>query len=114
MKLTELLQDVGRPVAYYPAMRKITGSAEATLLLCQLIYWCGKQNDPGDWVYKTADDIEEETGLTYDEQRLARNKLASRGLIEFKQVFKSKGQSESFPDLYRVVSSNLVKGGEDG
>ena len=60
MKLTDFLQDVGRPVAYYPSMRKITGSTNATILLCQLIYWCGKQRDPNGWIYKSVDEVEEE------------------------------------------------------
>lgn len=84
MKLTDFLQDVGRPVAYYPSMRKITGSTNATILLCQLIYWCGKQRDPNGWIYKSVDEVEEETGLTYEEQRGARKKLISNGLIEEK------------------------------
>lgn len=82
MKLTEFIQDVGRPIAFYPGLRKITGSTTATLLLCQLIYWTGKQADPDGWIYKTSDDIEEETGLSYDEQVTARKQLVKNGFIE--------------------------------
>lgn len=82
MKLTDFLQDVGRPVAYYPHLRKITGSTNATILLCQFIYWLGKQSDPDGWLYKTSDEIEDETGLSYEEQKVARKKLVENGLLE--------------------------------
>lgn len=82
MKLTDFLQDVGRPVAYYPSLRKITGSTNATILLCQFIYWRGKESDPNGWLYKTAEDIEQETGLSYGEQKTARRDLIAAGLLE--------------------------------
>ena len=82
MKLTDFLQDVGRPIAYYPGLRRITGSVTATILLCQFVYWRGKESDLSGWLYKTAADIEQETGLSYDEQKTARAKLKECGLIE--------------------------------
>jgi hypothetical protein len=54
MKLTDFLQDVGRPVAFYPSLRRITGSTTATLFLCQLIYWKGKEADKEGWIYNGA------------------------------------------------------------
>lgn len=84
MKVTEFLIDIGRPVAFYPGLRKITGSTVGTLFLCQFIYWTGKGADPDGWIYKTAADIESETGLSYDEQSTARKHLIRAGLIEEK------------------------------
>ena len=69
MKLTDFLSGVGRPVAYYPSLRRITGSTNATIFLCQLIYWKGKEADPNGWLYKESDEIEVETGLSYGEQK---------------------------------------------
>lgn len=82
MKLTDFLQDVGRPVAYYPELRKITGSVTATILLCQFIYWRGKESGQDGWLYKTAEDIQAETGLSYGEQKTARRDLVSAGLLD--------------------------------
>lgn len=82
MKLTDFLEDIGRPIAYYPSMRKITGSTNATVLLCQLIYWRGKQADPEGWLLKTSEEIEGETGLSYDEQKTARKQLKDAGFLE--------------------------------
>lgn len=82
MKFTDFLQDVGRPVAYYPKMKKLTGSTTATILLCQFMYWRGKESGGDGWLYKTSEEIEEETGLTYNEQKTARKSLVDNGLIE--------------------------------
>jgi hypothetical protein len=96
MKLTELLADAGHPVAYYPRLRELTGSTNATLLLCQMIYWHGKQRDQDGWIEKRAkvvegdpegaldpgnQSIEHETGLTYREQLAARRLLVAKGFL---------------------------------
>lgn len=82
MKLSNAIIDLGRPVAYYPALRKITGSTNATIFLCQLLYWSTDKRAKADGsVYKTATEIEEETGLTYNEQKTARLSLLERELI---------------------------------
>lgn len=80
MSLTKYIKDLGRPVAYYPNLKKVTGSTPATILLCQLLYWSDKTKDG--WIWKTSQEIEEETGLTYNEQRYAREVLKSIGLIQ--------------------------------
>lgn len=82
MKLTDFLEGVGRPVAYHPGLKKITGSTTATIMLCQFIYWRGKESDPDGWLYKSSEDIEGETGLSYDEQKTARKKLVGLGFME--------------------------------
>lgn len=82
MKLTDFLEDIGRPIAYYPSMRKITGGTTATVMLCQFIYWRGKEADPDGWLYKDSEEITKETGLSYDEQKTARRQLKEAGLLE--------------------------------
>ena len=81
MQLTEVLQGIGRPVAYYPALRRLCGSVTAVILFDQLLYWSGRGADPGGWIYKTHWDLEMETGLTGEEQKTARDKLKRRGLL---------------------------------
>ncbi len=100
MKLSDLLPDPGRPVAYYPRLRALTGSTNATLLLCQLLYWHGKQRDKSGWILKRGSaapndregklnplnqSIEAETGLTYKEQKAARRILRARGFLRERQ-----------------------------
>lgn len=82
MKLTNYILDLGRVVAFYPGLKRITYSTTATILLCQFLYWCSRTKNDGGWIYKTAIEIEEETGLSYDEQTTARKKLLALGLME--------------------------------
>jgi hypothetical protein len=72
--------DMGRTVAFLPGLKRITHSTTATILLCQLLYWTKHTKDG--WVYKTAEEWEEETGLTYYEQKTAKRDLLKMGLIE--------------------------------
>lgn len=69
-------------MAYYPKLRKVTGSTTATIMLCNLIYWRGKESGPDGWLYKTAEEIEDETGLSYREQQSARKQLVKQELVE--------------------------------
>lgn len=75
------LKGVGSPVAFFPKLASYLDSVTAGVFLCQMIYWHDKATSELG-VYKTADEIQEETGLTYREQSTARKKLTSLGLIE--------------------------------
>ena len=80
MRLTDYIIGVGRPVAYYPSLKKITGSTISGLLLCQFLYWTDKTKDG--WIYKDSAQLEKETGLSYNEQRTAKKKLLENDLVE--------------------------------
>ncbi|MEM9451199.1 MAG: hypothetical protein AAGA75_22045 [Cyanobacteria bacterium P01_E01_bin.6] len=82
MKFTDFLQDVDRPVQYYPKVNNITGSTLATIFISQFIYWTGKQADPDGWIYKNQEQITAETGLSRYEQQSARKVLKKLNYIE--------------------------------
>jgi len=66
-----------RPVAFHKIFVDVTGSVTAALMLSQAFYW-SKQGRKGywdGWFFKSADEWEEETGLTRREQETARRKL---------------------------------------
>ena len=84
MKIADFLSGVGRPVAYFPSLTPVTGGVTATLLLCQLLYWDGKGDDPDGWIYKTQEELTSETGLSRREQEHARSLLKDRGLLQEK------------------------------
>jgi hypothetical protein len=81
MRLTECLSDLGRPVVVYPKMGRLTGGLKESVFLSQLIYWSGKQSNKEGWIYKTADELEEETGLTRREQERCRRELKRKNFI---------------------------------
>ncbi|MGZ7175997.1 hypothetical protein ACXKTX_20470 [Burkholderia gladioli] len=80
MAATDYLLDLGHPVAYYPGLVKHLGSVNAVLFFSQIFYWQDKAaSELG--VYKTVEEIEEETGMTYREQVTARKQLVERGVL---------------------------------
>ncbi|NBD34377.1 MAG: hypothetical protein GVY30_00075 [Chloroflexi bacterium] len=77
--LARVLTD--RPIAYHPELASIGGGAAAGIFLSQLLYWTPRGKLPDGWIWKSAKEWEEETGLTPTEQRRARRKLKERELI---------------------------------
>lgn len=86
MKLTDIfrgIDEIGKEVRFYPKLNVITGSNNASLLLCYLIGWCGNQADKKEgWMCQSNSDISEQTGLTRKEQQSARKALKKLGVIE--------------------------------
>ena len=80
MRPSESLKVAGRPIAYYPKLAKPLGSVNAAILFGHFFYWHDKTENPLG-VYRTAEEIEEETGLSVQEQRTARSKLRERGVL---------------------------------
>ena len=80
MRASDFLRYTGRPIAYHPRLAKPLGTVNAAILFGQLVYWHDKTNNPLG-VYKTALEIEEETGLSTKEQETARKKLKERGVL---------------------------------
>ena len=78
---TDLLKILSSPVAYYAVFAKIGGGVTAGVFLSQLVYWTGRGKRADGWVWKSAEDMEDETGLTRNEQETARRNLKARGLI---------------------------------
>lgn len=66
-------------IAYYPIYTKITGSLTCGILLSQIMYWYKKTE--GKDFYKTNSDLENETGMTSKEIKIAKNKLQILGII---------------------------------
>jgi hypothetical protein len=79
--LTDALKRLGPVVAFYPSVAKIVGIKEA-IMLAQLVYWTPRARDEDGWIYKTAEEMERETSLTYREQKRVRESLRDQGLIE--------------------------------
>uniref|UniRef100_UPI0021A6E95C hypothetical protein n=1 Tax=Neisseria gonorrhoeae TaxID=485 RepID=UPI0021A6E95C len=80
MKPSESLRAAGRPIAYYPKLAKPLGGVNAAILFGHFFYWNDKtQYESG--IYRTAEEIEIETGLSVQEQRTARAKLRERGVL---------------------------------
>ncbi|MDP9476207.1 MAG: hypothetical protein M3R38_11095 [Actinomycetota bacterium] len=54
----------------------------AGIFVRQLLFWEGKGHDAEGWIYKTEEEMEQETGLGRRAQRKARKVLVGRGVLE--------------------------------
>lgn len=77
-----------RPIAYQPILAKAFGSVKLAIIWCQLHYWSDKTTDPDGWVYKTRDEIFEETGVSRHSQQIARKIGVELGVLEEKRLGK--------------------------
>jgi hypothetical protein len=82
MKLSDFLSNIGRPVAFYPGLAKAFGGIKPAVFVCQMTYWKDKGDSPDGWIYKTSDEIEAETALTYKEQTAVRTLLVLHKVLE--------------------------------
>lgn len=80
MKTVNTSKLIGRVNAYYPNLAKPFGGVSVAVLFSQLFYWQDKATSQLG-VYKTRDELKEETGLTHNEQRTAIKKLESLGIL---------------------------------
>lgn len=78
----ELLRHFDRPIAFHRIFVDWTESVNAALMLSQLVYWSQRTNSESGWVFKTATEWQEETGLSRREQEFARKALRERKLVE--------------------------------
>ncbi len=84
MKVSDFIEQAGRPIAYYPEFAKALKSVNATIFLCQLLYWKGKGKKKNGWIYKSRKEMEEETALSRREQDTARRILKTAGILKEK------------------------------
>lgn len=77
--LKRVLSD--RPIAFHPALSRAFGGVYEALLFQQLAYWSDKGDDP-EWIYKTRDELREETTMNRYQQEQARATLRKLGVIE--------------------------------
>ena len=78
-----------RPISVHRNVLNMVGSAAAGILLSQLIYWTrhGSEIVQRDgWVFKTAQQWQRETGMTWKVQKRARSRLMALGLLEERRV----------------------------
>ena len=80
MRVADVLRELGRPIAYYPYLSKYLGGVNAAVFFCQIFYWQDKATSEFG-VHKTVEELELETGLSYEEQRAARTKLRAAGVL---------------------------------
>ena len=69
-----------KPIAFHPMIARAVGSTTGAIFLSQLLYWLPRSRDG--WVYKTREEIYEETSLTRREQESARAALRTANVLK--------------------------------
>ena len=80
MRFSDALRQIGKPIAYYRDLARPLGGATCSILFSQIFYWQDKTSDPLG-VYKTQEELQNETGLTRTELENARKKLRNLGIL---------------------------------
>jgi hypothetical protein len=70
-----------RAILFNPRLGRISGSAEAGLLMSQLLFWHGKGRNK-ERFYKTVNELQMETCLTRSEQNIAIKKWKNLGVLD--------------------------------
>lgn len=73
-----------RGILYQPGFAIILKSINAAIFLDQLLYWHGKGRRADGYIYKTADEIYDETSLSRSMQEHAIKRLLEFGFISYK------------------------------
>lgn len=110
-----------REVAYNAGLAKALGSVKAALVIAQLLFWHTKGHNP-EWIYKTVEEMYEETGLSRREQETAIRICKQKGILEVKRmgipprrnfkvdiekIISLLGQSHESAQLNRTVGEKL-------
>ena len=101
------LQDLlGSPIAFRPEFAKITGNANAALVLSQCFYWSTNSVERDGWFYMTSAQWEELTGLSRREMEHSRRLLVAKGFIEVKRT--GKNGALHFRTIDHTISSAVL------
>jgi hypothetical protein len=99
VKIGVFLRNLGKTTIYYPRLAKVTGSVTSCIFFCHLLQWQSQASNPYDWVRITVREIEQETGLNYREQELARRELIERSLLKERTVNEQNNDLEFWLNL---------------
>jgi hypothetical protein len=69
------------PIPYYPRLATILGDVKQAVLLCHVMSWEENCVSGSQGVSRTAAEILEEAGLSWEEQRRARRALVKQGVL---------------------------------
>lgn len=100
-----------RPIAYFPIYRTLTGSTTAGIMLSQLMYWFSSIKN--DEIFKTDNEIMDETLLTEKELRNAKNAIKKLTFLEvfIKGVPAKTYYKIDWDEYENVLNNSSPKGG---
>ncbi|MGE0541254.1 MAG: hypothetical protein AB7R89_13860 [Dehalococcoidia bacterium] len=73
------------PIAFHRELAVALGGVYEALMFQQLAYWSDKGSDPDGWIYKTTEELRQETTINRYQQDKARANLVRLGVIQAKR-----------------------------
>jgi hypothetical protein len=102
-----------RVIAFYPELVDLLGSINAAIFYQQLYYWSDKGTREDGFIYKSKEEIQQETKLTREQQDLIRKRLVELGWIEI-QLIKAGGAPtihyKCLKDIHLSISGKDTNG----
>ena len=95
---------LGRVVAFHPRLSLVTGTSDATVLICQMRY---RQSELGEWFPFVREDIERQTGLKRRRQQTARARLVELGWLEERPIAHS--SMLEYRVVYEKIEADLLE-----
>jgi len=84
--LTPTLIKLGEPAVYHPSLAKMLGGVQAAVFLGMLLRWAGRGARRDGYIWKSMEEIANETALTRREQDAARGILRRLGIVKEKRA----------------------------
>jgi len=84
--LTSTLIKLGEPATYHPSLAKMLGGVQAAVFLGMLLRWAGRGARRDGYIWKSMQEISNETALTRREQDAARGILRRLGIVKEKRA----------------------------
>ena len=101
--------ELGKPVSFHPHLAKALGGIKEALFIQQIYFWSDKGKRQDGFIYKTTEDIEEETTIKKRTQYTLRQKLEKMGVLETKLI-----KANGVPTLHYKVAEPMLQKLLDG
>lgn len=95
---------IGKPIAFHPLFSKLFGGSDEAIYIQQLLFWSDKGSREDGWIYKTKDEIEEETNISSKKQDRIRKIFEENGILKT-DLIKVGGR----PVLHYFVDSSALQ-----
>jgi len=93
-----------RVIAFHPILAKVLGGIEEAIYFQQLYFWSDKGKRTDGYIYKTKEEIYEETTITWRQQDRIRQNLVKKGYLKTKLI-----KANGSPTIHYKINVKMVQ-----